>query len=144
MVDTLAPAPPLAPPPQATGLALPGSDLDIVVLGVGATLKRAGSGFTHVQVGHSCRLVWSAGLAESVQHWRRCTARLQPGRLAALARCCGCCCRGMRLILYQPCAPPMSACSLRSHSPGLFSVSLPQRKQLSELLEDLLDVLLKV
>ena len=34
---------------QATGLALPGSDLDIVVLGVGATLARAGTGFTKVQ-----------------------------------------------------------------------------------------------
>ena len=34
---------------QATGLALPGSDLDVVVLGVGATLARAGSGFTPVQ-----------------------------------------------------------------------------------------------
>lgn len=36
---------------QATGLALPGSDLDIVVLNVGATLDRAATGFTPVQVG---------------------------------------------------------------------------------------------
>ncbi|KAL4428251.1 hypothetical protein ABPG75_002340 [Micractinium tetrahymenae] len=34
---------------QATGLALPGSDLDIVVLNVGATLERAATGFTPVQ-----------------------------------------------------------------------------------------------
>ena len=34
---------------QATGLALPGSDMDIVVLGVGPTLALAGSGFTQVQ-----------------------------------------------------------------------------------------------
>ena len=31
---------------QATSLALPGSDLDIVVLGVAAPLQRAASGFT--------------------------------------------------------------------------------------------------
>ena len=30
---------------QATGLALPGSDLDLVVLGVGPPLERAGGGF---------------------------------------------------------------------------------------------------
>lgn len=41
--------------PQATGLALPGSDLDIVVLNVGATLERAATGFTPVQV------CWPAG-----------------------------------------------------------------------------------
>ena len=35
---------------QATGLALPGADLDIVVLGVGPTLTRAGTGFTAAQV----------------------------------------------------------------------------------------------
>ncbi len=35
--------------PQATGLALPGSDLDIVILGVGAQLARAASGFSPVQ-----------------------------------------------------------------------------------------------
>ena len=35
---------------QATGLALPGSDLDIVVLGAGDTLERAGSGFSLSQV----------------------------------------------------------------------------------------------
>ncbi len=34
--------------PQATGLALPGADLDIVVLGVSAKLARAGSGFSKV------------------------------------------------------------------------------------------------
>ena len=35
---------------QATGLALPGADVDIVVLGVGPELKRAGSGFSFKQV----------------------------------------------------------------------------------------------
>lgn len=35
---------------QATGLALPGSDLDIVVLNVGPHLQRAGTGFTQAQV----------------------------------------------------------------------------------------------
>lgn len=34
---------------QATGLALPGGDLDIVILGVGPQLTRAGSGFTTSQ-----------------------------------------------------------------------------------------------
>ena len=34
---------------QATGLALPGGDLDIVVLGIGPQLQRAASGFTHAQ-----------------------------------------------------------------------------------------------
>ena len=33
---------------QATGLALPGADLDVVVLGATADLRRAGSGFTKV------------------------------------------------------------------------------------------------
>ncbi len=33
---------------QATGLALPGADLDVVVLGASADLRRAGSGFTKV------------------------------------------------------------------------------------------------
>ncbi len=35
---------------QATGLALPGSDLDIVILNVGPHLQRAGSGFSQAQV----------------------------------------------------------------------------------------------
>lgn len=35
---------------QATGLALPGSDLDVVVLGVSQHLTRAGSGYTREQV----------------------------------------------------------------------------------------------
>ena len=34
---------------QATGLALPNSDLDVVVLGVGAHLGRAGSGYSREQ-----------------------------------------------------------------------------------------------
>ena len=34
---------------QATGLALPNSDLDVAVLGVGAHLGRAGSGYTREQ-----------------------------------------------------------------------------------------------
>jgi hypothetical protein len=38
---------------QATGLSLPGADLDIVVLGVGAQLTRAASGFHPEQV-HGC------------------------------------------------------------------------------------------
>ena len=33
---------------QATRLALPGADLDVVVLGASADLRRAGSGFTKV------------------------------------------------------------------------------------------------
>jgi hypothetical protein len=36
---------------QATGLALPGSDLDIVVLNVGPHIQRAGTGFSQAQVG---------------------------------------------------------------------------------------------
>ena len=34
---------------QATGLALPGADLDVVVLGASTELQRAGSGFTKVR-----------------------------------------------------------------------------------------------
>lgn len=34
---------------QATGLALPNSDLDVAVLGVGAHLGRAGSGYSREQ-----------------------------------------------------------------------------------------------
>lgn len=54
------PPPRLAVLLQATGLALPGSDLDIVVLGVGATLTRAGTGFSKVQV---------CGLGQGQQVW---------------------------------------------------------------------------
>ena len=35
---------------QATGLALPGADLDVVVLGASEELRRAGSGFSKVRL----------------------------------------------------------------------------------------------
>ena len=41
---------------QATGLALPGADLDVVVLGASTQLQRAGSGFTKASVQNMIRL----------------------------------------------------------------------------------------
>lgn len=35
---------------QATGLTLPGGDLDVVILGVGSELQTAGSGFSGHEV----------------------------------------------------------------------------------------------
>jgi hypothetical protein len=61
---TVPPSPPYPSSAQATGLALPGSDLDIVVLGVGPTLANAATGFTPVQVS-SARLLgcsWLPGV----------------------------------------------------------------------------------
>lgn len=56
---------------QATGLALPGADLDIVVLGVGPTLSRAGTGFTAAQVrGAACLAARCCLLSAACERWR--------------------------------------------------------------------------
>lgn len=93
--------------------------MDIVVLGVGATLARAGSGFTHVQV------CWVGGCgALSLQRWLWCTA-------AAAAACCGMWGDPLPFVRTGLCVCSVALAPL-------------QRKQLSELLEDLLDALLQV
>jgi hypothetical protein len=74
---------------QATGLALPGADLDVVVLGASSELQRAGSGFTKVSMPDIIRVhgqwptrkLWRSVLRTS------CAERAQPlHRIACCVR----------------------------------------------------------
>ena len=116
------------------------------MLGVGATLTRAGTGFTQVQVRPS------AAAAAAARCCRAGQAKDRVGRPGATSGVSGTCAQG-------PCWRPAVRSCQDVHSPAaLRGPHLPsacspvpshlaatlQRKQLSELLEDLLDVLLKV
>jgi len=87
---------------QATGLALPGADLDVVVLGATADLRRAGSGFTKVAPPCDRRLS-SAAIPHGGVSWERLRLALLFGlRLVMTAVCGDKTCAIVCLVEWQP------------------------------------------